>query len=97
MVNGQMQSATEATTSALNRLLEPLIRSLGPDAVQQILAFRIDSSVQTRVDELADRCNDGLLTAPEKAEYEGYVAEISLINVLKAKARRALLAERSSV
>ena len=90
MVNGQMESATEVTTSALSRMLEPLIQSLGPDVAQRILAFHIDSTLQTRIDDLADRCNEGLLTAPEKAEYEGYVAEISLINMLKAKARRVL-------
>ena len=76
----------------MNRLLEPLIESLGPDAVQQILAFRIDSTVQARIDDLADRCNEGHLTTSEKAEYEAYVAEISLINMLKAKARRVLSA-----
>jgi hypothetical protein len=97
MTYGELQSATEVTTFPLNRLLEPLIQSLGPDAVQHILAFHIDSTLQTRIDDLADRCNEGLLTAPEKAEYEGYVAEISLINMLKAKARRLLSRERSDV
>jgi hypothetical protein len=97
MVNRQVQPATEPATSALNRLLEPLIRSLGPDAARRILAFRIDTSVQARIDDLADRGNEGLLTHPEKAEYEGYVAESSLINIIKAKARRVLSAEPLNV
>lgn len=97
MVNDQMQSATELTPSALNRLLEPLIQSLGSDSIRQILAFRIDTKAQARIDELADRCNEGLLTVAERAEYEGYVAEISLINILKAKARRVLSARPSNV
>jgi hypothetical protein len=87
-----MQPATEPTTSALNLLLEPLIRSLGSEAARQILALRIDPAVQARIDDLADRCNEGLLTDAEQAEYEGYVEGISLINILKAKARRVLSA-----
>ena len=92
-----MHPATEPATSALNRLLEPLIQSLGADAARRILAFRIDTSVQARIDDLADRCNEGFLTNSEKAEYEAYVAEISLINIIKAKARRVLSAEPSNV
>jgi hypothetical protein len=92
-----MQPASEPTSSALNQLLEPLSRSLGSEAARQILAFRIDPAVQARIDDLADRCNEGALTAPERTEYEGYVEGISLINILKAKARRVLSAEASNV
>jgi len=91
-----MQPATETTTSALNQLLEPLGRSLSSEAAQQILAFRIDPAVQARIDDLADRCNEGALTAPERTQYEGYVEGISLINILKAMARRVLSAQPSN-
>lgn len=91
-----MQPVTEPTTSALNQLLEPLCRSLSAEAARQILAFRIDPAVQARIDDLAERCNEGVLTAPERTEYEGYVGGISLINVLKAKARRVLSAQPSN-
>jgi hypothetical protein len=91
-----MQPATEPTTSALNQLLEPLSRSLGSDAARQILALRIDPAVQARIDHLAERCNEGALTGAERTEYEGYVEGISLINILKAKARRVLRAESSN-
>jgi hypothetical protein len=91
-----MQPASEPTSSALNQLLEPLSRSLGSEAARQILAFRIDPAVQARIDDLADRCNEGALTASERTEYEGYVEGISLINILKAKARRVLSAEPSN-
>jgi hypothetical protein len=88
-----MEPATEPTTSALNRLLEPLSRSLGSEAARQILALSIDPDVQARIDDLADLCNEGALTAPDRTEYEGYVEGISLINILKAKARRVLSAQ----
>jgi hypothetical protein len=92
-----MNSVSDSTSSALNQLLEPLSRSLGSEAAEQILAFRIDPTVQAHIDDLADRCNEGALTATEWSEYEGLVAGISLINILKAKARRALSAQSSIV
>ena len=39
--------------------------------------------------------NEEALTAAERTEYEGYVEGISLINILKAKARRVLSAQHS--
>jgi hypothetical protein len=39
---------------------------------------------------LADRCNEGLLTPEERAEYESLVAVASVIALLQAKARAAL-------
>jgi hypothetical protein len=90
-----MQTATEPMTSALNQLLDPLSRSLGDEAARQILALHIDPDVQARIDLLADGCNEGLLTDAERAEYQGYVDGISIINILKAKARR-FLSVRSS-
>jgi hypothetical protein len=91
-----MQPASDQTTSALNQLLEPLSRSLGSEAARQILAFRIDPTVQARIDDLADRCTEGALSADERSAYEGYVEGISLINILKAKARRALSSRPSN-
>jgi hypothetical protein len=91
-----MQPVSEKTTSALNQLLDPLSRSLGIEAATQILAFHIDPDVQARIDALADRCNEGALSDPERSEYEGYVEGISLINILKAKARRVLSAQPSN-
>jgi len=84
------------STTALNRLLEPLSQSLSVEAAQQLLGFRIDPAVQDRIDELADRCNEGLLTEDERAEYESYVEGIGLINLLMAKARRVLSSKLAS-
>ena len=45
-----------------------------------------------RVEELAEKCDEGQLTAEERNEYEAYVQASTLIGILQAKARR-LLAE----
>jgi hypothetical protein len=87
-----MQATTGSTTSALNLLLEPLSRPLRSETAQQILALRIDPVVPSRVHDLADRCNERATMAPERTEYEAHVEGVSLINMLKAKARRVLSA-----
>jgi transcriptional regulator with XRE-family HTH domain len=43
-----------------------------------------------RVDELAEKCNEGQLTSEERNEYEAYVQASTLIGILQAKARRIL-------
>jgi len=91
-----MEASTEATTSALNQMLDPLSRSLSHEAAEQILALHIEPEVQSRIDVLADRCNEGLLTDAERAEYKGSVDGISLINILKAKVRRVLSVRSAS-
>ena len=59
------------TTTALDRLLEPVIRSMPPGMAQELVDLRAPSDVQDRIDELADKCTEGQLTPEEMAEYEG--------------------------
>ncbi|HZZ41435.1 MAG TPA: hypothetical protein VFE58_00730 [Tepidisphaeraceae bacterium] len=74
----------------LDRLLDPLGRSLNSDAARKILSLRADPDSQQRMDYLANRSNDGLLTPDERAEYESLVSAAGLIAVLQSKARTAL-------
>jgi hypothetical protein len=74
----------------LDRLLDPVLRSLTPESARQLLDMRADAVDQTRMDELADRCNEGLLTPEERREYEAYVTAANLIAVFQARARATL-------
>jgi hypothetical protein len=65
--------ATATTASARNRMLEPLSRSLSVEAARAIVALVIDETLQDRIEELADLCNEGRLSPDERAEYDGYV------------------------
>ena len=47
-------------------------------------------AVSARIDYLADRANEGLLTDDEREEYSGYLHAIDVITVLQAKARSQL-------
>jgi hypothetical protein len=78
------------TLPIFDRLLEPVARALNSDAASQLLSLRADDATQARIDELADRCNEGTLSDGERAEYESLVAAGELISVLQAKARIAL-------
>jgi hypothetical protein len=75
----------------LDRIVDPVGRILTPKVARALVDLRADPEVQARIDELADKCNEGQLTPEEQAEYEAYVFAIDFIAILQAKAR-ALLA-----
>lgn len=74
----------------LDRLLEPFADCLTPDVAARVANMRADDEIQDRIDYLADRANDGLLTPDEQDEYTGYLHAIDVIAVLQAKARSQL-------
>jgi len=78
------------TQDLLDRILDPVGRALSPDGARQLLAVRADDDAQSQIDQLADRANQGTLTAEERAEYELLIAASSVIAVLQAKARSVL-------
>jgi hypothetical protein len=80
----------DAVTAVLDRLLDPVGRSLNAEVARRLVGLRADPEAQGRMDELADRCNEGRLTSDERAEYEAYVAAANAIAVLQAKARAVL-------
>ena len=77
---------------ALGRLLESVVRALGPEAARALVALRVDAALQGRVDELADRCNEGQLSNDEREEYRSLVAAAGVIALLQARARGMLTA-----
>jgi hypothetical protein len=81
----QTQSA-----SILDRLLEPLGDTMPVEYTRKLFELRAGPADQERIDDLADKCNEGLLTSEEREEYERYVQAIQVITVLQLKARRVL-------
>jgi hypothetical protein len=63
---------------------------LTPDVARQLVEIRPDPETQARIDDLAERANDGSLSVAERTEYEGYVEAIDLVSILQAKARKVL-------
>jgi hypothetical protein len=89
-VSKMRRMALDDLTQVLDRFLDPVLRSLTPESAKRLLDVRANASDQMRMDELADRCNEGLLTSDERSEYEAYVAAASLIAALQARARATL-------
>lgn len=77
-------------TSVLDRMLDPLSRCLDVESARRVTELQIDPTVQVRVDYLAERANEGLLTAEERAAYEAYITADDFISIIKRKAQRSL-------
>jgi hypothetical protein len=71
----------------LDRLLDPIAGCLSPDVAAKVADLRADDAMHARIDYLAQRANEGLLTDEEREEYAGYLHAIDVISVLQAKAR----------
>jgi len=80
----------KGSTALLERLLEPVSRSLNAEAAKELVKLKADAKTQARVDELARKCNEGELTPSERSEYERYVTAGNLVAILQAKARLTL-------
>ncbi len=83
-------------SDVLSQLLEPVSQMMPVGFARELAALRATPDVQARIDELADKCNDGRLTDAERAEYDAYVDAIDVISILQAKARDALARHLSS-
>ncbi len=81
--------------TTLDGLLESLSRCLDAESAQRVAEFRIDPVVQARVDVLAEKANDGLLTDDERAEYESFINAADILSILKVKARRRMKSDGS--
>jgi hypothetical protein len=79
-----------SAASILDGLLEPLGRCLDAESARRVIEFRVFQPVQQRIDALAERANEGVLTADEATEYEALINAADFISILKLKARQNL-------
>ena len=76
-----------SAATVLDRLLDPVGRSLNEKAAKALINLRADPKIQKRIARLAEKCNEGELTPKEREDYEDYISAGSLIAILQAKAR----------
>ena len=86
-----MVMSRDPTTAVLDELFDPVSDCLTPDVARRLVALRASSELQGRLDELAEKCSEGALTAEEHRTYEAYLRAANFIGVLQARAR-ALIA-----
>lgn len=85
-----MEQIAEQRATILAHLLDPVGQCLTPEVARALVNLRADPTVQARLDELAEKCTEGTLSAEEQSEYETYVHAIDFIAALQAQARDIL-------
>jgi hypothetical protein len=81
--------------TAFDRGTDPILQFFTMDQARGIVQYRGDAGLQTRIEELAGKANEGELTPDERAEYEGYVRANKFMAILQAKARKLLATAES--
>ena len=84
-----VQTAPKAPRSLLDLMLDPVSRCFDAESARKLLDLRFEPAVQERVDVLAEKANEGLLTEVERVEYEAFINTEDFISILKLKARRS--------
>ena len=88
--SGYNRPMKKSNGHVLERLLDPVSASLNEEAARKLIGLKADAKARARVAELARKCNEGELTAAERADYEMYVLAGDFIAILQAKARLRL-------
>jgi hypothetical protein len=79
-----------SAATLLDQFLDPLSRCLDEESARRVVALGVAAPVQERVDILAERANEGLLSDDERAEYEALINAADFISILKLKASSQL-------
>jgi len=82
--------ATSVDMAAFDRGTDPILDFFNVEQARALVAYRGDDALRARIEELAGKSTEGVLTASEQAEYEGYVQANKFVAVLQAKARKLL-------
>jgi hypothetical protein len=75
-------------TSAFDRSVRPLAETVFREKARAILAFEPAPELQARIEELAGKSTEGLLTETEREEYAGYVRANKFIAILRRLAHQ---------
>lgn len=52
--------------------------------------FKLDTRAQARLDELADKSNEGQITSAERAEYQAFIGISEFLGMAQLRARARL-------
>jgi hypothetical protein len=70
--------------------MEPDKNGLSPEAAKSVLALGFSEEDKARMNELAQKNREGLLTDAEREELENYVKLGDVLSLLHLKARKSL-------
>ena len=78
---------TPPEIAAFDRGVRPLMQIVLSEKAEAVISFGADPELQERIDELAERSADGLLTEAERSEYAGYVRANKFVAIWQHYAR----------
>ena len=76
-----------ASRSIIDSLLDSVARCFNEETVRALSQMQADESLQSRIEILAEKANEGELTAEEREEYETFIRWTDMIAILQLKAR----------
>ena len=76
--------------TAIDRFLDCVAECWTPVVAQRILDIGLDPAMDSRLDELREKANEGLLSEDERQQYEELVEGLDLVSLIKLKARLVL-------
>ena len=91
-----MSRAIDHATAGLAKILDPVAQCFTPEVAKRVAELRADPAVQARIEELAEKCNEGTITPEEMAEYDAYIQAMDVVAVLQKKARTLIVRPPSS-
>jgi hypothetical protein len=83
------------TTTILDRRIEPFAECLTTEAARKISAFKADDVTQQRIDALAEKANQGVLTPMEQFKCDDDLVAFHSITIMQARAHRFLQDSRA--
>jgi hypothetical protein len=69
---------------------------LHPEVTKRVAELHADPARQARIEELAEKCNEGTITPEEMAEYDAYIQAMDIVAVLQKKARTLIVPPHAS-
>jgi hypothetical protein len=74
----------------LDALADSVAACLDAPSVRAIANLELDTRAKNRLDELADKANEGQLTPDERTEYETFISISDFIGLAQLRARTKL-------
>jgi hypothetical protein len=78
----------ESVDTILERFVDHLTRGFTPELAKHFAELPApNAEFQARLDELAEKANEGMLSGDETREYERYIELMDLVALMRLKAR----------
>jgi hypothetical protein len=76
-------------------MLDPVTASMSRELAETLVALKVDDELQSRIEVLRSKANQGTLSSEEDAEYKDFVEALDVISILQSKARQVLVRQAS--